>query len=57
MEICVSCEQVWGAKVGPYEFKPAPAPALSSEDMFSPVNFLPAVSLEKKIEDSYVMQE
>lgn len=56
MEICVSCEQVWGAKVGPYEFKPAPAPALSFEDMFSPVNFLPAVSLEKKIEDSYVMQ-
>lgn len=51
------CEQVWGAKGGPYEFKPAPAPAVSSDYMFSPVNVVPAVSLGKKIEDSFIMRE
>ncbi|RWR86917.1 chromophore lyase CRL, chloroplastic isoform X1 [Cinnamomum micranthum f. kanehirae] len=49
--------QVWGAKGGPYEFKPAPAPAVSSDYMFSPVNFVPAVSLGTKIEDSFIMRE
>ncbi|KAH7683328.1 Chromophore lyase CpcT/CpeT protein [Dioscorea alata] len=33
--------QVWGAKEGPYEFKPAQA--LGYSDMFSPLNFSPAL--------------
>ncbi|XP_077227205.1 chromophore lyase CRL, chloroplastic-like isoform X3 [Tasmannia lanceolata] len=45
----------WGVKEGPYEFKPTPAS--SCDDMFSPLNFPPAIALEKKIEDSFVMLE
>ncbi|KAL6311336.1 hypothetical protein AAG906_025622 [Vitis piasezkii] len=37
--------QVWGVKEGPYEFKPAPAS--SSNDMFSPLNFAPSAHGEK----------
>ncbi|KAF6134005.1 hypothetical protein GIB67_038296 [Kingdonia uniflora] len=48
--------QVWGVKGGPYEFKPA-AVALSFTDMFSPLNSLPPVSIEKRIEGSFVLQE
>ncbi|XP_077227204.1 chromophore lyase CRL, chloroplastic-like isoform X2 [Tasmannia lanceolata] len=47
--------QAWGVKEGPYEFKPTPAS--SCDDMFSPLNFPPAIALEKKIEDSFVMLE
>ncbi|XAR50404.1 hypothetical protein NMG60_11004720 [Bertholletia excelsa] len=45
--------QVWGAKGGPYEFKPAPSPALSSVDLFSPFNFPP----QSRIEGSFVLQD
>ncbi|XP_073013502.1 chromophore lyase CRL, chloroplastic [Typha latifolia] len=47
--------QVWGAKTGPYEFKPAPQ--LSYDDMFSPLNFPPSLSLEKKMDSPYVINE
>ncbi|XP_058092895.1 chromophore lyase CRL, chloroplastic isoform X2 [Magnolia sinica] len=48
--------QVWGVKGGPYEFKPAPTSTASGfDDMFSPLNFLPPISLEKRIEDSFVV--
>ncbi|XP_068644367.1 chromophore lyase CRL, chloroplastic [Aristolochia californica] len=47
--------QVWGAKEGPYEFKPAPTTSRHNE-MFSPLKFIP-VSLEKKIEESFVTQD
>ncbi|KAK1311219.1 hypothetical protein QJS10_CPA08g00398 [Acorus calamus] len=43
--------QVWGAKEGPYEFKPAPASSVN--DMFSPLNFPPKLSLDKKTEDPF----
>ncbi|KAJ6853193.1 chromophore lyase CRL, chloroplastic [Iris pallida] len=46
--------QVWGAKGGPYEFKPAPA---SGYDMFSPLSIPPPFLLEKKIEGSFVLDE
>lgn len=52
--LCNKQSQVWGAKGGPYEFKPAPASSFS--DMSSPLNF-PSTSLEKRIEDSYVLPE
>ncbi|KAF8408516.1 hypothetical protein HHK36_007672 [Tetracentron sinense] len=45
---------IWGVKVGPYEFKPAPA--LSFNDMLSPLNF-PPLSMENRIEGSFVLQE
>ncbi|KAJ0053086.1 hypothetical protein Pint_01301 [Pistacia integerrima] len=47
--------QVWGVKEGPYEFKPAPNSSFN--DMFSPLNFPPPLSMEKKIEGSFVLQE
>lgn len=47
--------QVWGVKEGPYEFKPAPAS--SSNDMFSPLNFAPPLPMEKRIDGSFVLQE
>ena len=47
--------QVWGVKDGPYEFKPAPA--LSSNDLFSPLNFAPPLSMEKRIDGSFVLQD
>ncbi|XP_008791037.2 chromophore lyase CRL, chloroplastic isoform X4 [Phoenix dactylifera] len=47
--------QVWGARGGPYEFKPAPSS--SDDDMFSPLNFAPTLSLEKKMEGSFVVDE
>lgn len=49
--------QVWGVKEGPYEFKPAPAS--SCNDMFSPSNFAPSLSMpkEKRIDGSFVLQE
>ncbi|XP_038685342.1 chromophore lyase CRL, chloroplastic-like isoform X2 [Tripterygium wilfordii] len=46
--------QVWGAKEGPYEFKPAPAS--KTNDMFS-LNFIPSFSLDKRIEGSFVLEE
>ncbi|MQM12841.1 hypothetical protein Taro_045761 [Colocasia esculenta] len=50
---------IWGVKEGPYEFKPAPTPAPSSSfsDIFSPLNLPPLVSLENRIEGSFVMEE
>ncbi|KAK1259642.1 hypothetical protein QJS04_geneDACA021782 [Acorus gramineus] len=42
---------VWGTKEGPYEFKPAPASSVN--DMFSPLNFPPKLSLDKKTEDPF----
>ncbi|XP_015580796.1 chromophore lyase CRL, chloroplastic isoform X2 [Ricinus communis] len=47
--------QVWGVKEGPYEFKPAPGSSVN--DMFSPLNFPPPLSMEKRIEGSFVLQE
>ncbi|XP_029122269.1 chromophore lyase CRL, chloroplastic isoform X3 [Elaeis guineensis] len=47
--------QVWGARGGPYEFKPAPSSSV--DDMFSPLNFAPTLSLEKKMEGSFVIDE
>lgn len=47
--------QVWGAKEGPYEFKPAPNSGFN--DMFSHLNFPPPLSMGKKIEGSFVLQE
>lgn len=47
--------QVWGAKEGPYEFKPVPASI--SNDMFSPLNFHTQQSMEKRIEGSLVLQD
>ncbi|PON97481.1 Chromophore lyase CpcT/CpeT [Trema orientale] len=47
--------QVWGPKEGPYEFKPAPAS--STGDMFSPLNFPLQQSIEKRIEGSFVLRE
>ncbi|KAL6175135.1 hypothetical protein ACLB2K_051778 [Fragaria x ananassa] len=47
--------EVWGPKEGPYEFKPAPAS--STNDMFSSLNFPIQQSIEKRIEGSFVLQE
>ncbi|URE10100.1 CpeT/CpcT family (DUF1001) [Musa troglodytarum] len=47
--------QVWGPKAGPYEFKPA-TPS-SYDDMFSPLNFPPTLSLEKKMDNPFVVSE
>ncbi|KAF3790477.1 Chromophore lyase [Nymphaea thermarum] len=47
--------QVWGGKAGPYEFKPTHNSSFS--DMYSPLNFAPVVSLEKKIDDSFAMRD
>jgi len=47
--------QVWGAKEGPYEFKPVPASSFS--DMLSPLNFPFQQSMEKRIEGSFVLQD
>ncbi|OAY73174.1 Chromophore lyase CRL, chloroplastic [Ananas comosus] len=47
--------QVWGPKAGPYEFKPAPQS--SYDDMFSSLNFTPSLSLEKKMDSPYVINE
>ena len=47
--------KVWGPKEGPYEFKPAPAS--STNGLFSPLNFTPSQSLEKRIEGSFVLEE
>ncbi|ONK58620.1 uncharacterized protein A4U43_C09F14930 [Asparagus officinalis] len=47
--------QVWGAKAGPYEFKPAPPS--SHNEFISPLNFTSPLSLEKKIEGSFVLKE
>ncbi|XP_010667020.2 chromophore lyase CRL, chloroplastic [Beta vulgaris subsp. vulgaris] len=47
--------QVWGVKEGPYEFKPASTS--SFKDMYSPVNLLSPLSLDKRIEGSFVLQE
>ncbi|PKA47600.1 hypothetical protein AXF42_Ash014796 [Apostasia shenzhenica] len=44
--------QVWGPKEGPYEFKPASN--LRYDDILS-LNFSPTVSLENKIEGTFVM--
>jgi len=49
------CLQVWGQKEGPYEFKPAPTSSFN--DMFSPFNFPPPPSMERRIEGSFVLQE
>ncbi|KAG9446541.1 hypothetical protein H6P81_012669 [Aristolochia fimbriata] len=46
--------QVWGAKEGPYEFKPAPTSR--HDNMFSPLNALPLL-LDKKKEESFVSQD
>jgi len=47
--------QVWGTKAGPYEFKPAPKSKY--DDMFSPLNFSAPLSLEKKLDKAYVIDE
>lgn len=47
--------QVWGAKEGPYEFKPVPASSFN--DMLSPLNFPFQQSMEKRIEGSFVLQD
>jgi hypothetical protein len=47
--------QVWGQKDGPYEFKPAPTSCFN--DMFSPLNFPPPPSTERRIEGSFILQE
>ncbi|XP_066335651.1 chromophore lyase CRL, chloroplastic-like isoform X2 [Miscanthus floridulus] len=47
--------QVWGTKVGPYEFKPAPKSKY--DDMFSPLNFSAPWSLEKKLDKAYVIDD
>ncbi|XP_054780896.1 chromophore lyase CRL, chloroplastic-like isoform X2 [Prosopis cineraria] len=47
--------QVWGPKEGPYEFKPAPTSSFN--DMFSPLNFPPLPSMERRIEGSFILQE
>ncbi|KAK3119083.1 hypothetical protein QOZ80_9BG0713410 [Eleusine coracana subsp. coracana] len=47
--------QVWGTKVGPYEFKPAPKSKY--DDMFSPLNFSAPLSLEKKMDKAYVIDD
>jgi len=47
--------QVWGTKVGPYEFKPAPKSKY--DDMFSPLNFSAPLSLEKKLDKAYVIDD
>ncbi|XP_021722728.1 chromophore lyase CRL, chloroplastic-like isoform X2 [Chenopodium quinoa] len=47
--------QVWGVKEGPYEFKPASTS--SFKDMYSPANLLSPLSLDKRIEGSFVLQE
>ncbi|XP_072057702.1 chromophore lyase CRL, chloroplastic isoform X4 [Arachis hypogaea] len=48
-------KQVWGPKEGPYEFKPAPTSSFS--DMFSPLNFPPPPSMDRRIEGSFVLQD
>lgn len=48
-------KQVWGVKEGPYEFKPASTS--SFKDMYSPLNLLSPLSLDKRIEGSLVLQE
>uniref|UniRef100_A0A0E0MFV3 Chromophore lyase CRL, chloroplastic n=1 Tax=Oryza punctata TaxID=4537 RepID=A0A0E0MFV3_ORYPU len=47
--------QVWGTKAGPYEFKPAPKS--NYDDMFSPLNFSAPLTLEKKIESSFAIDD
>ncbi|XP_078160040.1 crumpled leaf [Carex rostrata] len=47
--------QAWGPKAGPYEFKPAPQSTY--DDMFSPLNFSAPLSLEKKIDASYEIED
>jgi hypothetical protein len=47
--------QVWGAKEGPYEFKPVPASSFN--DMVSPLDFPPQQSMEKRIQGSFVLQD
>lgn len=47
--------QVWGVKVGPYEFKPAPAS--SNGATLSSLNFPPLQTMEKRIEGSFVLQD
>lgn len=47
--------QVWGQKEGPYEFKPAPTSCFN--DTFSPLNFPPPPSMDRRIEGSFVLQE
>ncbi|CAM8956655.1 unnamed protein product [Rhodiola kirilowii] len=46
--------QVWGVERGSYEFKPAPRSSFN--DMPPPLIF-PPLSLEKRIEGSFVLQE
>lgn len=46
--------QVWGVKVGPYEFKPAPTSSFN--DMYT-LNFSPSQAIDKAIEGSFVLQE
>ncbi|KAL9266672.1 Chromophore lyase CRL, chloroplastic-like protein [Drosera capensis] len=45
---------VWGVKEGPYGFKPAPVSSFS--DMSLPLNQSPLLSLENRIEGSFVLQ-
>ncbi|RWW79228.1 hypothetical protein BHE74_00012499 [Ensete ventricosum] len=47
--------QVWGPRAGPYEFKSATPSSL--DDMFSPLNFPPTLSLEKKMDNPFVVGE
>ncbi|XP_057970313.1 chromophore lyase CRL, chloroplastic [Malania oleifera] len=47
--------QVWGVTKGPYAFKPAPTSSIN--EMFSPLNFSPPRSMEKRIEGSFALQD
>ncbi|KAH9613359.1 hypothetical protein KSS87_004752 [Heliosperma pusillum] len=47
--------QVWGVKEGPYEFKPASTS--SFKDLYSPLNLLTPLALDKRIEGSFVLQD
>ncbi len=48
--------QVWGAKEGPYEFKPAPSSAANFNGTSS-LNLSTSQAVEKGIEGSFVLQE
>lgn len=47
--------QVWGQKVGPYEFKPAPTSCFN--DILSPLSLPPPPPMDRRIEGSFILQE
>lgn len=52
----INGNQVWGVKRGPYEFRTAPAPASSFEDMHLPLNGL-SQPIDKLMEAALLSQE